>query len=66
MGDLLRAWIEEDHIFDALLQIKGRANLGILLLVVFAQNLNDGLRNFFKRFIGIRRLFAENRNVRTS
>lgn len=41
MGYFLRARIEEDDIFDALLEIKRRADLGVFLLKVLAQNLQD-------------------------
>src|SRR6266540_4944447 len=57
--------IEENHVLDALLEIKWRADLGILLLVILTQNFQYGLRDFFQCLILIGRLFTKNRNIRT-
>src|SRR6266511_4314512 len=65
MGHFLRARVEENDIFDALLQIKWRADLRTFLLIILAQNFKDRLRDFFKRLILVRRLFAKDRNIRT-
>src|SRR2546422_10298746 len=65
MGYFLRARVEENDIFDALLQIKWGADLGIFLLIILTQNFEDCLRDFLKRLILIRRLLTKNRNIRT-
>ena len=48
MGYLPSSRVEENDIFDALLQIKWRADLGIFLLVILAQNFQNRFRDFFK------------------
>ena len=65
MGYLPSSRVEENDIFDALLQIKWRADLGIFLLVILAQNFQNRFRDFFKSLILIRRLFTKDRNIRT-
>src|SRR5436853_6922089 len=65
MGHFLRARVEENDIFDALLQIKWRADLRIFLLIILTQNFQDSLRDFFQRLILIRRLLTKDRNIRT-
>jgi len=65
MGHFLCARIEENDIFDTLVKIKWRADFGIFLLEVFAQNLQDCFWDLRICLIYVRRLFTKDCNVRT-